>query len=110
VTGVSTIEVDEAGMSALREFARDRVGGRLAGQMVDDARRLAPKDTTALSLTGRVVRMGPELWRIVFGEGLPDGRAIYQEMGTDWLMPNGKVRIMAAQPYIRPSVYRERSL
>jgi hypothetical protein len=104
------IEVNQAGIDQLAQFVRDRVGGRLAGQMVDDARRLAPKDTTALSLTGRVVRMGPELWRIVFGEGLPDGRAIYQEMGTEWLMPNGKTRIMKAQPYIRPSVYRERSL
>lgn len=94
------IEVDEAGVDELRTYVQTRLG-RLAGQMIDDARRLAPVDTGALKASGRAIRMSPELWRISFGEGLPDGRAVYNEMGT---------RYMQAQPYIRPAVYRERSL
>lgn len=104
-----TLVIDEGGCASLATYVQTRLG-RLAGQMVDDARRMAPKDTTALMHSGRVQRLGPELWRIIFGEGLPDGRAIYQEMGTHWEMPNGKIRIMEAQPYIRPAVYRARSL
>jgi hypothetical protein len=93
-------EIDESGVDELRAYVQQRLG-RFAGQMIDDARRLAPVDTGALKASGRAIRMSPELWRISFGEGLPDGRAVYNELGT---------RYMQAQPYIRPAIYRERSL
>jgi hypothetical protein len=95
------------GLDEMAAYVRDRVGGRLAGEMVDDARRMAPFDTGALRASIHVTRMGPELWRISAGGGLPDGRAVYQEMGTS--NEDGSLR-MQAQPYIRPAVYRERSL
>jgi hypothetical protein len=97
---MSEIRIDQGGVDSLAEYVQTRLG-RLAGQMVDDARRLAPVDTGALKASGRVTRMSAELWRISFGGGLPDGRAVYNELGTV---------NMPAQPYIRPAVYRERSL
>lgn len=97
---MGTIIIKQPGVDALRTYVQNRLG-RLAAQMVDDARRLAPVDTGALKASIHVTRLGPELWRISAGGGLPDGRAVYNELGT---------RFMAAQPYIRPAVYRERSL
>lgn len=109
-------------MDALKAFAQDRMG-RLAGQMVDDARRYAPVDTGGLKASGRVIRMGPELWRISFGEGLPDARAVYQEVGTGgWFFQPAFVSTdfgplrgrhpghVRARAYIRNAVYRERTL
>jgi hypothetical protein len=120
---VSTIEIDQTGLDRLGDFVRDRVGGRLAGQMVDDARRGAPVDSGALKSTGFVTRMGPELWRISFGRGLPDGRAVYQEVGTgphfyqptfvdtDFSPLRGEhPGNIEPRAYIRFAVYRERSL
>lgn len=118
---MSTIEIDSGGMSALADFVRDRAG-RLPGQMVDEARAQAPRDTGALASTGRVIRLGPELWRIIFGEGLPDARAVYTEVGTgphfaqppvatDFTPLKGKhPGHTPAFGYIRHAVYRERSL
>lgn len=119
---MSRIETDQTGMDSLRTFVQDRVGGRLSGQMVDDARRYAPVDTGALKASGRVTRMGPELWRISFGAGLPDARAVYQEVGTGgWFfqppvatdfspLKGRRPGHIRARAYIRNAVYRERSL
>ena len=97
---MSEVKIKQSGIDALGDYVRTRMG-RLAAQMIDDARRLAPVDTGALKQSGHVRRMSPELWRISFGLGLPDGRAVYNELGTSR---------MPAQPYIRPAVYRERAL
>lgn len=120
---MSTIVIDNGGMDDLAAFVQDRVGGRLSGQMVDDARQGAPIDSGALKASGRVIRMGAELWRIIFGEGLPDGRAVYQEVGTGPhfyqptfvdtdFSPLKGARSGGIEPraYIRFAVYRERSL
>lgn len=104
---MSDVVIKQRGMDELRAYVQTKVGGGLSAQMIDDARRMAPFDTGALQASGHVTRLGPELWRISFGLGLPDGRAVYQEMGTS--NEDGSPR-MDAQPYIRPAVYRERSL
>jgi len=119
---MSRIEIDDTGVNALRKFAQDKIGG-LSGPMVDDARRRAPVETGALKASGRVTRMGPELWRISFGAGLPDARAVYQEVGTggeffqptfvdtDFTPLKGKrPGHIAPRAYIRWAVYRERTL
>lgn len=119
---MSTIAIEQSGVDALRNFVQTKMG-RLPAQMVDEARQRAPRDTGALAASGHVTRMGPELWRISFGEGLPDGRAVYQEIGTgghfyqptfvdtDFSQLKG-VRAGGIEPraYIRFAVYRERSL
>lgn len=120
---MSTIEIDSGGMADMATFVQDRVGGRLSGQMVDDARQRAPIDSGALKASGRVIRLGPELWRIIFGEGLPDGRAVYQEVGTGPhfyqptfvdtdFSPLKGAHAGGIEPraYIRFAVYRERAL
>lgn len=119
---MSHIEIDNGGMNALADFVRQRAG-RIPGQMVDDARRHAPVDTSALMASGRVIRLGPELWRVIFGEGLPDARAVYQEVGTGPhfyqptfvdtdFSPLKGARSGGIEPraYIRWAVYRERAL
>lgn len=117
---MARVEID-AGMADLATFVKDRMGN-LAGQMVDDARRYAPVDTGALKASGRVIRMSPELWRISFGEGLPDARAVYQEVGTGgWFfqppvatdfspLKGHRPGHIRARAYIRNAVYRERTL
>lgn len=120
---MSRVYIDSGGMRDLATFVQDRVGGRLSGQMVDEARGRAPVDSGALKASGRVIRMGAELWRIIFGEGLPDGRAVYQEVGTgphfyqptfvdtDFTPLKGKYAGgIEPRAYIRFAVYRERSL
>lgn len=119
---MSRIWIDNGGFDKLATFVQDRMG-RLAGQMVDDARRRAPIESGALKASGRVIRMGPELWRISFGEGLPDARAVYQEVGTGphFFQPTfvdtdfsplkgARSGGIAPRAYIRFAVYRERSL
>lgn len=120
---MSTIVIDNGGFDKLAIFTQDRVGGRLSGQMVDEARMGAPIDSGALKASGRVIRMGAELWRIIFGEGLPDARAVYQEVGTGPhfyqptfvdtdFSPLKGARAGGIEPraYIRRAVYRERAL
>src|SRR3954466_15835012 len=120
---VSTVEIDSGGFAKLATFVQDRVGGRISGQIVDEARMSAPIDSGALKASGRVIRMGPELWRIIFGEGLPDARAVYQEVGTGPhfyqptfvdtdFSPLKGARSGGIEPraYIRRAVYRERAL
>lgn len=119
---MSHIDIDDSGLAALADFVRQRAG-RIPGQIVDDARAGAPIESGALKASGRVIRLGPELWRIVFGEGLPDGRAVYQEVGTGAsftqpLEPTDFTPLWSRKPhrgiapraYIRRAVYRERAL
>jgi len=119
---MSRIDIDAGGMADLAAYVRNRMS-RIPGQIVDDARRRAPIESGALKSSGRVIRMGPELWRIIFGEGLPDARAVYQEVGTGphfyqpTFVDTDFSPLKGARPggispraYIRFAVYRERSL
>lgn len=119
---MSTIVIDSAGCDELGTFVKDRMG-RLPAQMVDEARQRAPIESGALKASGRVIRIGDQHWKIIFGEGLPDGRAVYQEVGTGphFYQPtfvdtdfselkgehDGSIEPRA---YIRFAVYRERAL
>jgi hypothetical protein len=118
---VSTIEIDSAGMSALADHV-ERRAGRVPAQVVDEARGRAPIDSGALKASGRVVRIGRGYWKIIFGEGLPDARAVYQEVGTgphfyqptfvdtDFSPLKGEHDgSIAPRAYIRFAVYRERT-
>lgn len=119
---MSKIDIDSGGMDDLAAFVADRMG-RLPAQMVDEARLRAPVETGALRASGRVIRIGNQHWRIIFGEGLPDARAVYQEVGTgphfyqptfvdtDFSRLKGKhPGNIEPRAYIRFAVYRERSL
>lgn len=96
---MAEITRDAAGCDALQVFVEDSAGGRISGKIIAEARADAPVDTGALKASGRVIRMSRTVWRIIFGEGLPDGRAVYQELGTRYIAPRA---------YIRRAVYRER--
>lgn len=120
---MSEFVIDQTGMDKLRSYVQDKVGAGITGAQIADARRGAPIDTGALKSSGYVTRMGPELWRLSFGRGLPDARAVYQEVGTGphFFQPTfvdtdfsplrgehgGGVEPRA---YIRFAMYRERSL
>lgn len=119
---MATIERDDSGCSSLATFVKDRVGGGLTGAMISEARRFCPVDTGALRETGHVVRIASDHWKLSFGEGLPDARAVYQEVGTGgWFFQPpvdtdfsplrgrrpGHVR---ARAYIRNAVFKERTL
>jgi hypothetical protein len=97
---MARVELDRGGMAALAEHVLSRFGD-VALEIGVDAERLAPVDTGALKLSVDVREIGRGIWRISAGTGLPDGRAVYQELGT---------RYMRAQPYIRPALYRQRAL
>lgn len=119
---MSEIDIDNQGMDELATFVADRVGGRLAGQMVDEARMNAHVLSGALRASGRVIRRGKQVWRIIFGEGLPDAHAVYHEVGTgphfeqppvatDFSPLKGKhPGNSPAVAYIRRAVYKARGL
>lgn len=89
-----------AGIAAV-EVAAGRSAYRLAEDMADDMRRYVPVDTGELRATIRVERT-PTGARIHIGNAAGGvDYALYQEFGTS---------VMAAQPFIRPAVYRTRSL
>lgn len=68
---------------------------RAAGFVADLARQLAPVDTGALRASIRVTPDAPALRvEVQAGGGLPDARAVYQELGTSR---------MAASPYLTPA-------
>ncbi len=119
---MSTIEIDSGGMSALADFVEQRAG-RIPGQIVDDARGRAPIRSGALKASGRVIKIGRGYWKIIFGEGLPDARAVYQEVGTGphfyqpTFVDTDFVPLKGEHPggiepraYIRFATYRERAL
>lgn len=116
---MARVEADDAGIADLVDYVRKRAENVPRMQLAD-AVRAAPRDTGALAATGRVIQMGPELWRIYFGQGLPDARAVYTEVGTgphfhqppvdtDFSPLRGKrPGNTPAFAYIRQAVYRER--
>lgn len=97
---MSRVEIDHAGLAALKAHVLGKFA-HVALDMGVDVERHAPVDTGALRMTVHVTELGPELWRISAGTGLPDARAIYNEFGT---------RYMRAQPFIRPSIYKRRAV
>lgn len=94
------VEIDRAGCTRLADHALSRAEEFPLAIGVD-AEALAPVRTGALKLSGDVEEIGRGIWRISFGRGLPDGRALFQELGTSK---------MRAQPYLRPAAYQFRAL
>lgn len=68
--------------------------GQAATHVGDLAQQLAPVDTGELRDSKIVEQVGPSRWRVSFGRGLPDVRAVAQEYGT---------RTSPAQPYLTPA-------
>jgi HK97 gp10 family phage protein len=90
VTYKSNLHKIRAGMPG----AIDTGLGRSANHIGDLAQQLAPEETGALKKSKVVERVKQSHWRVSFGRGLPDARAVFQEYGT---------RKMAAQPYLTPA-------
>lgn len=86
------------GLDALGQYVKGRAADAAIAMGVD-AETLAPVDTGALKVSVDVIEVTDQKWRIIAGRGLPDGRAVYQELGTSK---------MRAQPYIRPAVLQDR--
>lgn len=98
---VRRFEPDHSGIAATVHAANDATVKPLAGQIADDAQRLAPVLTGALMFSIRVEHTaGASTAQVVAGGG-PVDYAAYQEFGTSK---------MAAQPYLAPAAYRQRSL
>lgn len=93
------VRIRAQGVADLQEAA-DRYAGELAEDMADDMRRLAPVLSGALKTTIRVEHGSPvtRIWIGDVAAGID--YHLYQEFGTSR---------MAAQPFIRPAVYRKRS-
>jgi hypothetical protein len=118
---VSEIVIDSNGMRSLGDYV-ERRAGRVPAQWVDESRMSAPIESGALKASGRVTKRGRGQWRVSFGEGLPDARAVYQEVGTgshfsqpmmvdtDFspLWSKREHRGIRPQGYIRRAVYRDR--
>lgn len=94
------VVLDQGGMSALADYVLNRVS-EIPLAIGVDAEALAPVRTGALKLSIHVSEIGRGIWRISAGTGLPDGRAVFQELGTSK---------MRAQPYLRPALYQQRAL
>lgn len=93
------IRVNDTGAAQLQDAA-DRHAGRLAEDMADDMRRMVPVLSGLLRSTIRVEHGSP-VTRIWVGDTAAGvDYHLYQEFGTSR---------MAAQPFIRPAVYRRRS-
>jgi hypothetical protein len=92
------VVLDQGGLARLADHVLERASA-IPLAIGIDAETLAPVRTGALKISINVSEIGRGIWRISAGEGLPDGRAVYQEMGTSK---------MRAQPYLRPSVYQQR--
>lgn len=95
---MARVVIDQAGCEALADYVLSRAEAVPLAQGID-AERFAPVLTGALKLSIHVQEVGRGHWRISAGTGLPDGRAVYNELGTSR---------MAAQPYIRPAMYQQR--
>jgi hypothetical protein len=95
---MARVVIDQTGCNALADHVLRRAEAAALAQGVD-AERFAPVLTGALRLSVHVTEVGRGHWRISAGTGLPDGRAVYNELGTSK---------MAAQPYIRPAMYQAR--
>jgi hypothetical protein len=94
------VDLDRAGLARLADHVLSRAA-EIPLAIGVDAEALAPVRTGELKLSIRVDEIGRGIWRISAGTGLPDGRAVFQELGTSK---------MPAQPYIRPAAYQMRAL
>jgi hypothetical protein len=94
------VVLNEPGLRALGDHAIERASA-IPLAIGIDVESGAPVRTGELKLSVRVDEIGRGIWRISAGTGLPDGRAVFQELGTSK---------MRAQPYIRPAVYQHRAL
>lgn len=94
------VVLDQGGIAALANHVLNRAS-EIPLAIGVDAEALAPVRTGALKLSIHVAEIGRGIWRISAGTGLPDGRAVFQELGTSR---------MPAQPYIRPALYQRRAL
>lgn len=78
---------------------------KVAAEVAASAQRIlaaaadrAPVRTGELQSSGTVTQVSDLSYTVSFGDGLPDGRAIYQELGTSK---------HPAQPYLYPSFQEE---
>jgi hypothetical protein len=94
------VDLDRAGLARLADHVLSRAA-EIPLAIGVDAEALAPVRTGELKLSIRVDEIGRGIWRISAGTGLPDGRAVFQELGTSK---------MPAQPYLRPAAYQLRAL
>jgi hypothetical protein len=94
------VVLNQSGIAALADECLDH-GATAALAMGADAQVFAPVRTGALRASIGVDEIGRGVWRIHAGRGLPDGRAVFNELGTSR---------MRAQPYLRPAVYQGRAL
>jgi len=93
---------DHAGLAATREAAERECVRPLTEAILGDSQRYVPVLSGDLRASGHTEYDGDgTTGRVVYGEGLPDGRAVYQELGTSR---------MDAQPYLRPAAYQVRDL
>lgn len=90
VTFKSNLQAIRAGLSR----AIDQGMQAAATHVGDLAQQLAPEDTGDLKQSKVVEQVAPGRWRVSFGRGLPDIRAVAQEYGT---------RSSPAQPYLTPA-------
>lgn len=97
---MARIELVRSGIAALADECLSH-GGAVALAIGVDAEAAAPIRTGALRMSADVEEIARGVWRISFGRGLPDGRAVYQELGTSK---------MRAQPYLRPAAYQRRAM
>lgn len=97
---MARIVLHQGEIAALADACLDH-GADAALAMGVDATILAPVRTGALRASVGVDEIARGIWRIHAGRGLPDGRAVFNELGTSK---------MRAQPYLRPAVYRQRAL
>jgi hypothetical protein len=67
-------------------------------RILTDAAADAPRATGELAESGRVAQTGLLTFFVIFGEELPDARAVYQEYGT---------ARMPASPYLVPAIDQE---
>lgn len=72
----------------LKEIAKqynvglDQALETISQKILKKAKELAPLDTGDLRASGVVKKDGDKAYQVRFGDGLPDGRAVYQEFGT----------------------------
>lgn len=97
---VRRFDPDSGGIAATVSAANDATVRPVTEAIYEDSQRYVPILTGELRASGRSeVTDGRGI--VIYGEGLPDERAYWQEVGTSK---------MAAQPYLRPSAYRRRTL
>lgn len=105
---MARVEMNGQGLSSLKEHILGKVAD-VALAVGVDAEAMAPVRTGELKSSIRVDVSAREegRWRISAGTGLPDGRAVYNELGTH--NEDGSVR-MHEQPYLRPALFQKRAL